>query len=218
MKNIYRILKINIGFALSGLGTAIMYHANMGSTPNATMADGLHTVLHISYGTGNVLMNLLMLAPVLIFARELIGIGTALCILTMGIYINFWECALPPLPMNTASGVRILYACLGNVISAAGLSFYVRLGEGLGPLDAMIELLHRKLKCCYGLAKTIGDGVLLTVGILLGGVAGIATVISTFCTGYLMQCFFLFYDKEINNRKRLKQETKIGKRKGEKEQ
>lgn len=214
LKIVYRILKISIGFAVSGFGTAMMYHANIGSTPNATMADGLHAALHISYGMGNVLMNLLMLVPVLIFARELIGIGTWLCIFTMGIYINFWGGALPELPAESGMTVRILCACLGNIIFAAGLSFYVRLGEGLGPLDAITELLRRRLKCSYGMAKCIGDGTFLIIGIALGGVAGIATVISVFCTGYFMQCFFLFYDKKISNRKRLKQKTK---RKGERE-
>lgn len=205
MKLIRRILLISLGFTISGLGTAIMYNAGIGSTPNATFADGLHSILHISYGMGNALMNLLVFIPVLVWGRKLIGLGTWLCMLTMGLYINFWKAVLPPVS-EASLMARILIACIGNVIFAAGLSFYINLKEGQGPLDAMTELIHRKLKCSYGLAKCVCDGIFLVTGILLGGVAGIATVISVLCTGYLMQCFFLFYDKKIHNRRRV--ETK----------
>ncbi len=197
-----RLFLISAGFALSGLGTALMYKAGLGSSPNATLADGLHNVFRVSYGTGNVLANLITLSVVLVFARDLIRYGTLVCVFTMGIYVNFWGGHLPALPEDAGWLLRFLTAFLGNVIMAAGLAFYVEIHAGLGSLEAIAEFLRRRWNCRYSLAKTAEDGILLLGGIILGGTFGVGTVLSVFTTGILMQWFFRFYEKTFGFLKR----------------
>ena len=197
-----RLFLISAGFALAGLGTALMYKAELGSSPNATMADGLHVLFHVSYGTGNILANLITLAVVLVFARDLIRYGTLVCVFTMGIYVNFWDSLIPALLEGAGWVLRLLTALLGNVIMSAGLAFYVKIHAGLGSLEAIAEFLRRTWNCRYSLAKTAEDAVLLVAGICLGGTFGAGTVISVFMTGILMQWFFRFYEKTFGFLKR----------------
>lgn len=190
-----KLLLISLGFAVAGLGTALMYRADLGSRPNATMSDGLHKILGISYGAGNLMSNILTLLLVLAAEKRLIGYGTLVCVFTMGIYIDFWSGILPQIPGDMGVAVRLLAALAGDIIMAAGLAFYVKIQAGLGPLEAIAEILQKKLKCSYRIAKTAEDGAVLVAGIALGGTFGPGTVLSVCFTGFFMQYFFGVYDR-----------------------
>ena len=104
----YAIL-IEIGLAISSLGTALFYSADLGSSAMATFCDGLHLLINTSYGTANTLANIVLLVVLFILDKKYIGIGTILCVFTIGPWVNLFMAILEPINLNTLNIViRIL--------------------------------------------------------------------------------------------------------------
>lgn len=184
-----RLLLVTVGLSFAGLGTAFMYQAGLGSSPMATMADGLHVILGITYGTGSLLANAVCIIPVIFMARKLIGCGTVLCVCTLGWHINFWKAVLDLFHWGDGIGTRIIFSLTGILFMAFGLSLYIVVQMGLGAVEAITELVKSRFKTSYRAAKIAEDVVFFSIGVLMGGTFGIGTVLFILLSGVLMQYF-----------------------------
>lgn len=181
------VLIISFGLFINGAGLACLYSVSLGSSPMGTFSDGLHNLLHISQGYANILANAAFLIVLLIGARAYISMGTLLCTFTLGLYVNLAMEMLHPLnlgalPFPGKLGVSIM----GTLLMGAGLGIYVSVNWGLGPLEAMVDIIYRHTHFRYMLAKTGFDALLGALGILFGAGVGVGTVISILCTGLVM--------------------------------
>ena len=183
-----KITLVNIGLMIAGTGNAFFFATKLGTSPMATTADGLHKTFNISHGTGMIIMNALFLIILFFIARRYIGIGTVCATFFLGFYIDIAGIFIAKL--NIAESlflVKILYALLGSTLLGIGLGFYIVVDIGYGTLEALVDIIYRKVKCPYKFAKIGFDFTLATIGYLLGGTIGIGTVISVFLTGVVMQ-------------------------------
>lgn len=193
---VIRLLLVTVGLSFAGLGTAFMYKANLGSSPMATTADGLHVIFGITYGTGNLLANVICIIPVIFMARELIGPGTILCVCTLGWHINFWKTILDLFQWGGDIKVRVLLSLTGILFMSFGLSFYVVIHMGLGAIEAITEVIKLKFKTSYRSAKIAEDIIFFSIGVLMGGTFGIGTVLFIMLSGFLMQHFQKIFRSE----------------------
>lgn len=181
------ILTISFGLFINGAGLACLYGTALGSSPMGTFSDGLHNLLHISQGYANILANAGFLAVLLIGARKYISMGTILCTFTLGLYVNLASAMIRPLnlaalPLPGKIGV----SAIGTLLMGAGLGIYVSVNWGLGPLEALVDIIYRHTNFKYIAAKISFDALLGVLGVLFGGKVGIGTVISILCTGIVM--------------------------------
>lgn len=112
---------------------------------------------------------------------------TVLCTFTLGLYVNLTSAVINPLNMGTLPFPgKIAVSAMGTLLMGVGLGIYVAADFGLGPLEAIVDIIyqHRKLK--YKMAKIIFDALLGILGILFGEKIGIGTVISILCIGVIM--------------------------------
>lgn len=184
-----KLLLVTVGLSFAGLGTAFMYQADLGSSPMATMADGLHVIFGITYGTGSLLANAVCILPVIFMARELIGPGTVLCVCTLGWHINFWKDVIGFVPWGSDIKIRIFLSLAGILCMSFGLSLYVVVRMGLGAVEAITEVVKSRFKTSYRAAKIMEDIVFFSIGVLMGGTFGIGTVLFILISGFLMQYF-----------------------------
>lgn len=181
-------LLISVGLFISGIGMALFYDVQMGSSAMGTFVDGMHYILNVSQGSCNILMNALFLLILVFFARKYISAGTVLCTFTLGLYVNLGAYLIQPLNLlSQALPIRVAAILIGTVLMGIGLGMYVAVDFGLGPLEAIVAILCEKTKYYYKTVKITFDFVLALLGVFLGGKYGIGTLASVFLTGAVME-------------------------------
>lgn len=190
---------ICIGLFIMALGSAMSYHANLGTGSIGTIVDGTHRLLGISRGMADITVSVVLLVIVLFRNRDLINIGTIISLFFTGFSIDFWKEVITFMPQHLVVGPYI-YFVLGLIFGAMGTGFYVAVNTGTSAYDAYILTIYRATKWQYRNAKILADVILMIVGIFMGGTIGIGTVISTVAGGYLTQ-FFIKRSTKLLKRK-----------------
>ncbi|MGB1964809.1 MAG: YczE/YyaS/YitT family protein, partial [Candidatus Puniceispirillales bacterium] len=112
--------------------------------------------------------------------RQIPGIGTILNILIIALVIDL---SLPYLPQFETLSLQIIEALAGVIITGIGGGIYLIAKLGAGPRDGLMTGLQRVTNLPIA---TVRSGIEMTVVILgwmLGGVAGIGTVLFAFGIG-----------------------------------
>ena len=87
-------------------------------------------------------------------------------------------------------GLRLALLVAGCVILAFGMTIVIRSQAGTGPNDLVAVVLSDKLRKPFGPVRIGVDLTFALVGLALGGVVGLGTVICAFLVGPAAQLFF----------------------------
>ena len=197
-KLIRDIVIIEIGLMISSFGTALFYSAELGSPPMATLCDGLHQLLNISYGAAYTLANAALLVVLFLVERNYIEVGTFLCVLTIGPWVNLFTSLLQNTEIMAAPlWIRIMFTVCGTAFMGIGLGLYVAVNRGFGALEGLVKLFCEKTGITTSHAKIFQDALLITGGVLLQATWGVGTFITVFLTGPAMQWSIQFFSKEL---------------------
>ncbi|HSR04970.1 MAG TPA: hypothetical protein VLM88_10345, partial [Proteiniclasticum sp.] len=183
-----KILLLSLGLFIAQMGTALMYRSLIGSSPMATAVDGISTMLSISKGASNIVLNTIFLIVAFIVNRKSIGIGTIIAVVQFGLFLDIWLAIIPEMVIDQMS-IRIMLNILGTFFSAMGIAFYIQFNIGMGPLELMVDSIHLKSGLDYRWSRYIFDGLLLLLGILFRGVFGLGTILNLVLMGYFLQRF-----------------------------
>lgn len=186
------IIIISIGLMISSFGTALFYQAGMGSGAMATFSDGLHRLVHISYGTANMAANVVFLILLFVCDRRMVGVGTVLCVFLIGVFVDMGNAVFSRLPIEAAPVfIRFLCVLAGCAMMGVGLGLYVAVERGFGALEGLVKYLCARTGAGFDKVK-IGQDVLLTgLGILLGAEWGVGTLVSAATIGPIMRLSIL---------------------------
>ena len=172
------------GLALFGIGVAMVIGADLGAAPWDVFHQGLAERLGWAVGTVIVVIGfglLLLWIPL----RQRPGIGTVLNAFEIGTVVNL---TLPRLPDTDRLVPRLALMAAGIVVVAIGSGFYIGAGLGPGPRDGLMMGL-RDRGSSVRTARTIIEVTVLVLGIVLGGTAGIGTVVFALAIGPLVHVF-----------------------------
>ena len=201
MKNtMKKVILVEIGMALNGIGTAMFFSSGIGSASMATFCDGIHYLLNITQGTSNILVNAIFFLILLAIGKEYIGIGTVLCAFTAGFWIDLSQPLFTMLIHAYPSlFIKILLSICGSFSMGIGLGLYVSQNIGLGALEGILDIICKKKYYSLRAAKILEDSTLVIAGILLNASWGVGTLIGIFLTGPIMQKSYQhFVKKQIN--------------------
>lgn len=168
-----------IGLWLFGTGEAMIVRAALGNSPWVVFAQGMATHTRLSIG---VMTNLIGAVVLLgwIPLRQRPGLGTILNVLLIGIALDVSLTFLPTLQSWPAR----LALCLGGILTVAlGSGLYLRCGLGPGPRDGLMTGIARVWGWPLGAARALIETSVLVIGWLLGGVAGLGTVLFALLVG-----------------------------------
>lgn len=180
----HRLRRLVFGLVLCGLGIAFMVAADLGLGPWDVLHQGVSRNTGIPIGTVGILVGIVVLLG-WIPLRERIGIGTALNVVVIGITIDLTLLFLDtPGPL----WLRVVYLLLGPVLFGIGSGYYIGAGLGAGPRDGLMTGLARRGLPVHGVRTGI-EVTALVVGFLLGGTAGIGTVVFALSIGPLVHVF-----------------------------
>lgn len=179
-----------MGFSLS-----LLVLTNLGTDPCSAMNYGISSHLGISFGTYQVLMNLVLLIIVLLCKRSLIGWGTLGNMIIVGYTADFFSwfwhqvCHIPAyLPLQ----IRLAILIPGLFLFVISAACYMHSGQGMAPYDAIPFILSEKLeektrKNPFRIVRLCQDLLCTLIGVATGGTAGLMTFLMVLTLGPVVQ-------------------------------
>jgi uncharacterized membrane protein YczE len=115
--------------------------------------------------------------------RQRPGLGTVSNVVVIGVAV---DASLAVLPELTALPGRIALAVAGIVLNAVATAAYIGVHLGPGPRDGLMTGLVRRTGGSVRVVRTAIEVGVVTVGWLLGGTLGVATVAYALAIGPLV--------------------------------
>ena len=173
-----RILICVLGLALFSLGNFFGVKAGVAGT-NAwnTLALGISETAGVSFGTGNLLISLIIIA-IDLFGRGKLGLGSILNALLIPVFSDIYLSVFSFVPAASNSLIGAFYTLLGQVVISFATIFYMTPALGCGPRDTLMIIIGKKFpRAPIGTVKFCLELAALLVGFLMGAAVGIGTVL-----------------------------------------
>jgi uncharacterized membrane protein YczE len=183
-----RLLRLGVGLWLYGLAIALMIEGAVGASPWDVFHLGVSQHVPLSFG-----MVMVVTAVAVLLAwiplRQMPGLGTVANTLLLG---PFADLNLALLVTPESLPLRCTYLLAGVVLCALATAMYIGAQLGPGPRDGLMTGLARRTGWSIRSIRTLIEVAVLAIGVLLGGVVGVGTLVFAFGVGPLTQ-FFLRY-------------------------
>lgn len=189
-----------IGIILIGIGVGVFRIANFGVDPFTCMNLGISQFLKISFGTWQLIINLIILCFVFFIIRGFIGIGTMINMIGVG-YIADFVCWVLREQMNVVFSITIsvIALILGILLVSFGCALYMNANLGIAPYDCVAYIIEKvsKGKITFSRGRIFSDIVVVCIGIFFGmcskqgmnEMIGIGTILNAMLNGPIIQFF-----------------------------
>lgn len=183
-----RLLRLLAGLWLYGLAIALMIEGALGASPWDVFHLGAARHLSLSLGAVMVIAALGVLLA-WIPLRQMPGLGTVANTLLLG---PFADANLALVDTPHTLWLRGAFLLGGVLVCAFATALYVGAQLGPGPRDGLMTGLARRTGWSIRKVRTSIEISVLAIGIVLGGTAGVGTVLFALGVGPVTQ-FFLHY-------------------------
>jgi len=183
-------IRIQVGFFLFGLAITLMIRGNIGTSAWVVLEAALAEKLGVTVGTMTVIMGFLVLTSA-VAMREKLGWGTLANILSIGPWVDVWNSFFPTAPNNLPLQVGMLL--LAVFLMGLGSAIYIGVDAGAGPRDSLMLAIKRTTGISIRAARAMIEVTVVTVGWLLGGPAGIGTLVFALLIGPSVQWGFKIF-------------------------
>ncbi|MGA5823473.1 YczE/YyaS/YitT family protein [Kitasatospora sp. NPDC094028] len=177
------------GLALYGFSMALMLRSGLGLDPWDVLHQGLQRSLGLSVGAWVTICGALVLL-LWIPLRQRPGLGTVANVLLIGAAMDL---TLRLLDGPEGWPARIALMAGAIVLNGVATGLYIGARFGPGPRDGLMTGLHRRTGRSLRLLRTGIEVAVLVVGILLGGTAGVGTVVYALAIGPIVQVFLPWF-------------------------
>lgn len=184
------LVVIQVGFMLYGLALSMIVRANLGTSTWLVLEVALAKILGVKIGTMSVYMGFVILIIALVL-RERVGWGTLGNILSIGPWINLFLAIIPEIDhLLLQIGIFLLAVLIQGIASA----IYIGVDAGAGPRDSLMLAVHRTTGVSIRVARGIVEVLVVSIGWLLGGPAGLGTVAFALLIGPSVQWAFKVFN------------------------
>ena len=178
-----RLPQLYAGLVLYGLSIALMVRGHLGNAPWDVLHSGLARHLPLTLGQALVIVSFLVLV-LWIPLREVPGIGTVSNAVVIGVSA---DAILAVLDQPGALWLRGVFTVAGVAVCGLATAMYIGAQLGRGPRDGLMTGLARRTGLSLRLVRTLLEISVVIIGLLLGGVAGLGTVLYALAIGPLTQ-------------------------------
>ena len=186
---------------LMGATLSVLIWTNLGTDPCTCMNLGISGVTHISFGTCQLGMNLLMLIVVLACNRRMIGLGTLGNMVLVGYVSDFFtwiwsQCLQPSSEWGLALRLIVMVPVL--ILFVAAAAAYMTANLGMAPYDCIPFLIvNRWRKLPFFAVRVTWDALAILTGFLLGSTVGVVTVLIALAIGPVVAWLGKFFAKYL---------------------
>jgi uncharacterized protein len=183
-------VRLFAGLWLFAAGVVLGLRSGLGVSPWDVLHDGIRQVTPLSFGAATVLVGVVLVA-VSLAAGIRPGPGTLANMLAIGVFAD----AMLATGIAGDLDARPLALRLGAVAAGVGLvalgsALYIGAGLGSGPRDSLMLALSARTRVRVGIVRALIEASVLAVGWLLGGAAGVGTVVFAFGIGPAVELAF----------------------------
>ncbi|MEG1863286.1 MAG: hypothetical protein RR198_06715 [Oscillospiraceae bacterium] len=175
-------LVVVISQMVIGVGVGMIVFSNMGNDPMGVFISGLSGKTGISFGAMTNIYSLAVFVFLLIFYRKRLSLTTLITAVAVGFAIEpvlkFLRLFTFPTFVN-----NYIFPILGCGVVGLGVACYLCLDMGASITDNLILFICDITKRGYPFGCYLIYFIYFTIGLLLGGVWGYATLVSLFFTG-----------------------------------
>lgn len=190
---IKKFLLMVISVTLMGFSVSLLVLTDMGTDPCSAMNYGVSAKIGISFGTYQLLLNVVLLVFVLIFDRSLIGTGTIGNMVLVGYTADFcsnylWN-GLFHIPASLPLGTRIGILIPTLIVFVIAAACYMNSGCGMAPYDAVPFIINARLEKAlnkenlFKFVRFFFDLCAMLIGIVTKGEAGLITALMVISLG-----------------------------------
>lgn len=192
-KFVNRMVMMIIGVLIQGLGLSLMIQIDMGTDPCSSLTLGIINYIPLSFGTCQLLCHLITFAFVVKYDMSYIGYGTIGNMVFLGYISDFytwiWSWLLPEgLHFFEQTQVRYILLLPALALLVVGAATYMTAGLGSSPYDAIpFVIANRCKKFSFRTIRMVWDFAFTLGGFLLGGAAGVITVLVALFMGPVVE-------------------------------
>ena len=187
------LLFLIFGLFLFGLGETLLLASGAGVSPWTVLAEGLSIYTSYSVGWCTFWLSL----TVLLFwipLKQKPGIGTILNAIIIAIVLDY---SLPYLPNPENYGFKVIQIIIGVIITGLGSGFYLISNLGPGPRDGLMTGIQKITGKPIALVRSIIEVGVVFFGWLLGGTAGLGTIMFALGIGPAVAIGIYFVNKNF---------------------
>jgi uncharacterized membrane protein YczE len=178
---------IQIGFALYGLSIALTIQADLGTNTWSVFEVALSQISGLSIGTMSIIVAFCVLVLVLLL-REKVGWGTLGNILSIGLWLDLFLWLIPFVDDQLILQFAMMLS--GVFIQGIASAIYIGVDAGAGPRDSLMLAVHRTTRLSLRASRATVELTVFFIGWLLGGPAGIGTLVFAVLIGPAVQWAF----------------------------
>ncbi|GAB3769309.1 putative membrane protein YczE [Nocardioides ginsengisegetis] len=188
-----RLSQLYVGLLLYGVSLAMMVRGDLGLAPWDVLHSGLIRHVPITLGQAVVVMSFVVLVA-WIPLRETPGIGTISNALVVGFSADA-TLALLDRPDLLVARIALMLGGVG--LCGLATALYIGAQLGRGPRDGLMTGLHRRTGLSLRLVRTGLEVAVVVLGLLLGGVAGLGTLLFALAIGPITQALLPWFTVEV---------------------
>jgi uncharacterized membrane protein YczE len=178
-----RLLRLFVGLVAYGVSLALMVRGDLGLAPWDVLHSGLIRHVPLTLGQAVVVMSFVVLL-LWIPLRERPGLGTFANALVVGFSADA-TLALLDAPGALAARVGLMVG--GVLLCGVASALYIGAQLGRGPRDGLMTGLSRRTGWSIRLVRTGLEVAVVLIGLTLGGVLGLGTVLYALAIGPITQ-------------------------------
>lgn len=200
---LFKVLFALVGIMLIGLGIGFNASALLGNDPIAILYDGIRNAAGLGYDSLGLITNLVNLSVLILLffvGRRYLNIGTVIYMVPLGSFVNIGNKLYAQLLRNPSIIVRLLMGVSGSLLIYIGVGIFIAMNIGLDPFTALVMVINDKLGWEFRKTKICFDIILVIVGVVLGGLLGIITVITALTAGPCIQFFASIIKNKLKDR------------------
>lgn len=196
---------IQVGFGLFGLSIAMLIRANLGTSAWAVLEVALSQIVRLTPGTISVGVGFVVLGLALVM-REKVGWGTLANILSIGPWEDLALYLIPSVQNNLLLQIPMLLGAI--LLMGIASAIYIGVDAGAGPRDSLMLGIQRQTGWSVRRARASLEITVVALGWLLGGPAGLGTLVFAVFIGPAVQWGFKLF--KVNPHRELDTEVEDG--------
>lgn len=188
-----RLVQLYVGLLAYGVSLALMVRGDLGLAPWDVLHSGFIQHVPITLGQAVIVFSFVVLV-FWIPLREKPGIGTISNALVVGLSA---DATLALFDRPDAIAPRIALMLGGVLLCGLATAVYVGAQLGRGPRDGLMTGLHRRTGLSLRLVRTGLEVAVVLIGLAMGGVLGVGTLVYAFAIGPIAQALMPYFLVEL---------------------
>ncbi len=184
-----RLVQLYVGLVAYGASLGLMVRGDLGLAPWDVLHSGFIEHVPITLGQAVILFSFVVLV-IWIPLREKPGIGTISNAFVVGLSA---DATLALLERPDALAARVALMLGGVLLCGLATAVYVGAQLGRGPRDGLMTGLHRTTGLSLRLVRTGLEVAVVVIGLAMGGVLGIGTLVYAFGIGPIAQALMPYF-------------------------